>query len=244
MRFSVLFIVLLGVAAATAAASTKVAAKPVQKDIITDILGLFDWALGLLETFGFNIMDILGQFLPAELMDILQLLQDIGIIPIAKQSIVDQIMAAIQMIMDLGMAAFDQLIGMLPAEILSILEMLFDLGAFPGSKAVIRQSFDEWIMALMDVMFQLLGDTALDFLTQLLADFGIPADFVQILWDLVIGGFPAKNPTHAVRVDIIDWAIQMLTELGLQALVILAEFIPADLLSILIDLVLGGIFPA
>jgi hypothetical protein len=239
MRFSVLLIVLLGVATASA---SKVAVQTQEKDIISDILGLFDWALGLLETFGFDIMEILGQFLPAELMDILQLLQDIGIIPAAKQDIIGDLWAAIEMIMQLGMEAFEQLMDMLPPEILAILEMLFELGAFPG-KALVRQSFDEWLMALMDVLFQLLGDTALDFLMQIAADFGIPAEFIQILWDMLMEGFPAKNAKHAVRVDIIDWAIQMLIDLGLSALAQLAEFIPTEILSILIDLVMGLGFP-
>lgn len=241
MRFSVLLIVLLGVATASAA---QVAVKTQQKDIISDIMGLFDWALGLLETFGFDIMEILGQFLPAELMDILQLLQDIGIIPAAKQDIIGDLWAAIEMIMQLGMEAFEQLIGMLPPEILAILEMLFEIGAFPG-KALVRQSFDEWLMALMDILFQMLGDNALDMLLQIAADFGIPAEFIQILWDLLMEGFPAaKIAKHAVRVDIIDWAIQMLIDFGLQALSQLAEFIPAEILSILIDLVLGIGFPS
>jgi hypothetical protein len=240
MRFSVLLIAALCVAGASAASS--VAVKPIEKDIISDILGLFDWALGLLETFGFDIMDILGQFLPAELMDILQLLQDIGIIPAAKQDIIGDLWAAIEMIMELGMEAFQQLIDLLPPEILAILEMLFDLGAFPG-KALVRQSFDEWLVALMDILFQMLGDNALDMLLQIAADFGIPPEFIQILWDMLMEGFPAKNATHAARVDIIDWAIQMLIDLGLAAIAQLAEFIPPEILSILIDLVLGIGFP-
>jgi hypothetical protein len=239
MRFSVLLIVLLGVATASA---SQVAVKHQEKDIISDIMGLFDWALGLLETFGFDIMEILGQFLPAELMDILQLLQDIGIIPAAKQDIIGDLWAAIEMIMQLGMDAFQQLIDLIPAEILAILEMLFELGAFPG-KALVRQSFDEWLVALMDILFQMLGDNALDMLLQIAADFGIPPEFIQILWDMLMEGFPAKNSSHAVRVDIIDWAIQMLIDLGLAALAQLAEFIPAEILSILIDLVLGMGFP-
>jgi hypothetical protein len=235
---------LLGVAAASAATKTIVQPVPVQKDIISDIMGLFDWALGLLETFGFDIMDILGQFLPQELLDILQLLQDIGILPIAKRTIIDDLMAAIDMIMQLGQDAFEQLIDLLPPEILAILEMLFDLGAFP-SKFAARQSIDEWLMAIMDVLFQLLGDNALDILLQIAADFGISADLIQMLWDMVIGGIiPAdKLATHAVRVDIIDWAIQMLIDFGLSALAQLAEFIPADILSFLLDLVLGIGFP-
>jgi hypothetical protein len=240
MRFLVLLTVLLGVA--TASAATTAVNKAQEKDIISDIMGLFDWAMGLLETFGFDIMDILGQFLPAELMDILQLLQDIGIIPAAKKDIIGDLWAAIEMIMQLGEEAFQQLMDLLPPEILAILEMLFELGAFPG-KALVRQSFDEWLMALMDVLFQLLGDNALDMLLQIAADFGIPAEFIQILWDMLMEGFPAKNAKHAVRVDIIDWAIQMLIDLGLSALAQLAEFIPPEILSILIDLVLGLGFP-
>jgi uncharacterized protein YeaC (DUF1315 family) len=241
MRFIIL-IALLCVGAATAA-STEVKPVPVEKDIISDIMALFDWAIGLLETFGFDIMDILGQFLPQELLDILQLLQDIGILPIAKRSIIDDLMAAIDMIMQLGQDAFDQLLDLLPPEILQILEMLFEIGAFPSKHIVKQGSIDEWLQALMETLFQLLGDNALQILIDIAADFGIDAALVQELWDAIIGGIIPASPSHAIRVDIIDWAIQMLLDFGLAALEQLAEFIPPEILSILIDLILGGGFP-
>jgi hypothetical protein len=236
--FAILLVCLMGVAMATAT-STSVKAAP-SKDLIDDVLAALDWALALLETLGINILDVLAQWLPAELVDILQILVDLGIIPIAKESIIDTIIAAIDLIIEQGLAAFDQLVDLIPEPILSILEELFNLGLFPSQAPVIvRQSIDEWLAALIDILVQLVGDLALDLLIQAAADFGISAELIQALWDLVIGGSFEKTSTHALRMDIIDWAIQLLEELGLEALAIIAEFLPPELISILVDLVLG-----
>jgi hypothetical protein len=48
-------------------------------------VGLWDWVVGLLETLGIDIMNVLADLLPADLFNILQMIVDvIGILPVAK----------------------------------------------------------------------------------------------------------------------------------------------------------------
>ncbi|CAG0921900.1 unnamed protein product, partial [Notodromas monacha] len=152
---------------------------------------------------------------------------------------ISDLLAAIQIITDLGSAAFAQLVDLIPEPILSILQALFESGLFPGKAHAVRQDITEWLLALIDVLIQMFGAEVHDLLIQVAADLGIPAALIDILWDLVVsGGFvaPAKN---AIRQDIIQWAIDQLIEFGLEAVVTIAEFLPPEIISILVDLVLG-----
>jgi hypothetical protein len=85
------------------------------------------------------------------------------------------------------------------------------------------------------------GDAAFSLIVQVAGDFGIPAELIQALWDLVVGGQASvtSSESHGLRVDIIDWAIQLLTELGLEAVGQLLQFLPPELVSMLVELVLG-----
>ncbi|CAG0924175.1 unnamed protein product, partial [Notodromas monacha] len=160
MKSAILILCLIGVASAAAASTTTAVQATQTKGVITDILDLFNWAVGLLEQFGIDIMDILAQFLPADYDRIMKsailILCLIGVASAAAAStttavqatqtkgvitdrdIISDLLAAIQIITDLGSAAFAQLVDLIPEPILSILQALFESGLyFKGSRVFI-----------------------------------------------------------------------------------------------------------
>ncbi|CAG0879441.1 unnamed protein product [Darwinula stevensoni] len=234
---------------------------PVAK--ITEKQDLDQWLMDMLQLFfdmfGEGALDMLQDLLSMLGLDLPDgLLQELWdqLFPLGKkqqkQDLFDWLSTFFQLLLDMfGDNIFDQLNDILSMLGLDVPDWLLDLLLglfFPKSHHLTsRQDLWDWLMSLMSLLFDMFGDSAFDLLQDLLSQLGldIPDDLLQMLWDML---FPvAKIPipkSVQMKTRFLQDLLDMLLEFGLDALLdFLGQFLPPDLLQMLLDLLFGGFIP-